>query len=353
MSSLRSSTGCLACKKKRKKCDETKPHCRRCQRSRAECPGYTYIQDPNNPKGKLRTIPAPRTVASRERAVAHHETTLTNNKELHLHSQGHSHLDDNLPTFDASYGVQGTPGPVVAYPGTSSEAIDLSNGCLFTYSSANPPAPTPSSIIGFAPLTSGQASLLEALLSLGQPPPLDPPTPHTQPRTHLLPDPSALTVKARPRLDTEQQDNVTTHNGQDLDSVFNLRCRSPVLDKIAKTNALPFVLQSYATWVSQVTFEPSKMARIGRDLVCGHFGDGDQSRWIMALVANIGGRVRSVQFIEGRSNPMLSVLQNAVLWQLGTVMSRRDSKRPTLITALDSALEASNPTLQADQPKPY
>jgi len=33
-------TGCSVCKKRRIKCDETKPHCHRCRRSGIGCPGY-------------------------------------------------------------------------------------------------------------------------------------------------------------------------------------------------------------------------------------------------------------------------------------------------------------------------
>ena len=34
------STGCLTCKKRRVKCDEKEPGCRRCQRANLFCPGY-------------------------------------------------------------------------------------------------------------------------------------------------------------------------------------------------------------------------------------------------------------------------------------------------------------------------
>ncbi|KAH8892907.1 hypothetical protein GQ53DRAFT_718521 [Thozetella sp. PMI_491] len=39
----KSQTGCYTCKKRRIKCDETRPHCENCSRSRKECGGYPTI----------------------------------------------------------------------------------------------------------------------------------------------------------------------------------------------------------------------------------------------------------------------------------------------------------------------
>ncbi|KAG5983762.1 hypothetical protein E4U55_007227 [Claviceps digitariae] len=48
----RTKTGCLTCRKRRIKCDETKPRCKNCIKSKRPCEGYTQrvvFKDPSNP----------------------------------------------------------------------------------------------------------------------------------------------------------------------------------------------------------------------------------------------------------------------------------------------------------------
>ncbi|CAE7231487.1 unnamed protein product [Rhizoctonia solani] len=42
-SATRSAHGCLTCKQRRKKCDETRPICQRCKQGKFKCLGYTYL----------------------------------------------------------------------------------------------------------------------------------------------------------------------------------------------------------------------------------------------------------------------------------------------------------------------
>ncbi|KAJ1305773.1 hypothetical protein OPQ81_010503 [Rhizoctonia solani] len=49
----RSPRGCLTCKQRRKKCDETKPICQRCNQGKFKCLGYVYLDSPQSlPKKK-------------------------------------------------------------------------------------------------------------------------------------------------------------------------------------------------------------------------------------------------------------------------------------------------------------
>ncbi|CAE6473854.1 unnamed protein product [Rhizoctonia solani] len=96
-------------------------------------------------------------------------------------------------------------------------------------------------------------------------------------------------------------------------NVVSVIRRQPVLDKTAESNALPFVLQGYARWINRLALDPLKMTDIARDFVFGQFQDGDQSRWVIALLANIGSRIGSVDLAEGKHNHMLSVLQTAAV----------------------------------------
>ncbi|CAE6531902.1 unnamed protein product, partial [Rhizoctonia solani] len=348
MSSTRSTTGCLACKTKRKKCDETKPHCLRCQKSRTECPGYTYLRDRNKPNRKPRTLPAAHTEVGKSRATGHEGASLKNTEEAYLQKHDRLPLGYKLVPSATSSIAFGTS--VVENLSIPSESIDIPNGQASSFLSTRPlqldsiilatntpdsgPVMPPPSAIKSKPLTAGQASLLEALFSLGQPPDLDPPSLGTQP----TPEPSTPLISNWPPPGVTQQDDVASYEDDDPEGLgVSVVCRQPVLDRTVESNALPFMLQGYATWIGRMAFEPSKLTHIAREFVFNHFEDGRQeSRWIIALLANVGSRIGGA---EGSPNPMLPMLQNAVRRRLATVKSSPNSERRELVRALDSALE--------------
>ncbi|CAE6418490.1 unnamed protein product [Rhizoctonia solani] len=313
MSFTRSATGCLACKIKHKKCDETKPHCLRCQKSRVECPGYTYVQDETRPSKKLRTIAAPRTRSGpRAAPVATTEPP-----------------DNGLAS--TSYSV---PGPSVVPEAASTSnpwAPSSFNGPL-SHSSVNPYHIAPPQNTGH--LTFGQASLYSALFSLGDVQTQDPSPPRI-----ATPDPILPSSDLPPKVDTQGQDDVIPHQDEHPQSAVAIIRPELVLDKTAESNAMPFVLQSYATWINRIAFEPEKLMRTSREFVCSHFGDGDQSRWIIGLLANVGSRIGSVDVMESKPAQMISWLQYAVQGRLEDVKSRPRPKRAELVKALDSALD--------------
>ncbi|KAH7311792.1 hypothetical protein B0J17DRAFT_711290 [Rhizoctonia solani] len=131
MAFTRSATGCFACKSKHKKCDETKPHCLRCQKSRIECPGYTYVEHPNKPKRRPRTLPGPRSRAGQSRATAH--------ESLENAEEPDSQLRNPLPpnsdpvTSGITYGVPG------ASEIKNAEATDILNPLASVSSFSGPP----------------------------------------------------------------------------------------------------------------------------------------------------------------------------------------------------------------------
>ncbi|KAH7320348.1 hypothetical protein B0J17DRAFT_773104 [Rhizoctonia solani] len=351
MSFTRSATGCFACKTKHKKCDEVKPHCLRCQKSRIECPGYTYVHHPNKPGRRLRTLPAPRVRAGQPCGNIHQETPPTNTEEPDLQLQDRVPIDCDPVVSEASHGAPGRS--VVASVGTLSEATDFSNartssssfsGSLqpslsnfnashrLAVNIATPDATsTPANTIASTPtpLTPGQSSLLAALFSLSQPVP--PPQ-----RAELITVPNEALVSNH---NIETQGDSTTHENEEPEGAVSVICRQPVPDKTVESNALPFVLQSYVTWIGRMAFDPLKLRPVVRDLVFGHFEAGEQSRCIIALLANIGSVIGSAELVEEKHIRMISMLQNAVRWLLGTVKSRANSKGAELIKALDSALD--------------
>ncbi|CAE6506468.1 unnamed protein product [Rhizoctonia solani] len=360
MFATRSATGCLACKTKRKKCDETKPHCLRCQKSRTECPGYTYIQNPNRSDRRPRTLPGPRTVVGQSRGAPLQETHLMNAEEPKTQRQGRLLLGYELVPSDPSCSVTGSS--VIPNARALSEAIDISNnfsstGALYRSSidvgpSDRPvvntkkpdPVPTFRNTGTAAPMTSGQASLMEALLSLGQPVDLDPSQPGIQPPTRptisLLSKTDPLAVTKWSLHDPETQDDVATHKSGNLEGAVGMIYTQPVLDRAAESNALPFVLQSYAAWIDRIAIEPLHLTRLARDFVFSHFEDGEQSRWIVVLLANIGSKVGSVDLVETKSRHLLSMLPKAVRRRLATVKLLPSPKQSELVKALDFAIEA-------------
>ncbi|CAE6467160.1 unnamed protein product [Rhizoctonia solani] len=188
-------------------------------------------------------------------------------------------------------------------------------------------------------MSPGQASLLGALLSLDSPAAPNSSPQHPHPTTDSPPDPNTALVSNWSVFDTKRQDDATTQEDEDPEGVVSVICRQLALDKTAEGNALPFVLQSYATWIRRMAFEPLKLTHTARDFVFSHFEDGGQSRWILSLLAHIGSKIGSVDFVEGKHYSTLSALQTAVRWQLGAANAGDNSSRPELVKALDSAVQ--------------
>ncbi|CAE6467179.1 unnamed protein product [Rhizoctonia solani] len=353
MAFTRSATGCFACKTKRKKCDETKPYCLRCQKSYIQCPGYTYVQDPNRP-GKLRTLPGPRTVFGRSRTISLQGAPVENSQEPHL-LQGPSTLGEGSSTFQTSYSRPGTS--AIANVGKLPEDAYASNrlapsssiGGPHQYSALNcypshglavhhvnsGPIQTPRGIGVSPPTTSGQADLVVSLLN--HDPPVDP-DPSLR-GVQAMTNPNASYALNWPLPDTQRQDDVTTYSNENPMGATSVIRREPVLDRTTESNALPFVLQGYATWIGRTALDPLKLMDIAREFVFNHFEDGEQSRWIISLIANVGNRIGNVEVLEGQHNPLISALHCAVRRRLRNIKSRPKPTRSELAKALDSALE--------------
>ncbi|KAH7311788.1 hypothetical protein B0J17DRAFT_711288 [Rhizoctonia solani] len=147
-------------------------------------------------------------------------------------------------------------------------------------------APTVSHSI---PMTPGQESLFEALLSLGHG---EGRPQHTDGLSrHLALDPNRLTTVSEHFLDAEIDDARSGNNQEDLEGVVVIISRLPQLDPNIVSNALPFLLQTYAAWINHRTFEPLRMAKVARDFVFTHFEGGEEPRLALTLLVNIGGKL--------------------------------------------------------------
>ncbi|KDN42825.1 hypothetical protein RSAG8_06579, partial [Rhizoctonia solani AG-8 WAC10335] len=74
-SQVRSRGGCLACKSKHKKCDETKPNCQRCERSGLKCSGYVFITCDSEGKAVKHWTESRSKLPTRQRATPVHVQT--------------------------------------------------------------------------------------------------------------------------------------------------------------------------------------------------------------------------------------------------------------------------------------
>ncbi|KDN43295.1 hypothetical protein RSAG8_06262, partial [Rhizoctonia solani AG-8 WAC10335] len=134
------------------------------------------------------------------------------------------------------------------------------------------------------PLTAGQASLFQALFSLSDP--ANDPSPAPSAGTIGYPPTSIATwfpLDIRPNVGRVEPDD----ESDDDESVKQIIYGTMRLDMSAEGNALPYVLESYAAWITRTAFEPKKAAPGARDLILKQFSDSEDSRWTVMTLAQI------------------------------------------------------------------
>lgn len=378
---IRSRTGCLTCKTRRKKCDETHPKCLRCQRSGLECPGYVYIENANQKIRRLRTAPGLRTTNSLVAQALLAKQNKSGTRQVPP-NEGASELpttplgDDVGQNISNASAASPSDAPDLSFlahatPMALFGSLDLTNSWWdpdptlastmaqneishstmdFAHQlSLDPQLPletsdsalvrhSPSVDPNAAPMTSGQASLLQALFSLGDSPMLpsdlmDTSISNSSEFAWLSPDP-------------EKDETESVASDEDPEGISEKLCSTLVLDKSTESNALPFVLQSYAIWITQTAFEPLKMLRVARDFVFQHFRHGEDSQWTVTLLANV---VRSLAQKEGSVNrdyaPMLSLLRDRLSHRLAMVASTPDASPQIIQRESSTTLAATLDTI--------
>ncbi|KAF8701197.1 hypothetical protein RHS03_06566, partial [Rhizoctonia solani] len=346
---LRSGTGCLTCKCRRKKCDETQPKCMRCQKSGLECPGYIYIQSKR--AKRLRTLPAPRENKGKKKARDHgtSQTALSSTSvDLSLSvstwsEPGRMDAPNNLqdltgtPTLlglldDCGSCEQitleslGDESNRIQYPPIL--GVDQQPWLLHVNSAA---IPSPSSKNSDS-MTSGQVSLLNALFSLGN---------SSNSTTNSFSKDVSSHSNRSTRTPPDIEPKECSSDDEDLEGVYQVIFQPLPLDKSVESNALPFVLQNYATWIHRMAFEPMKRARAIRSLVAKQFEAGQEARWTLTLLADIGGRLGRGVILGESDISMISTLQTQVRQRLvnGKNIGNDESARQTSIGVLDATIE--------------
>ncbi|CCO37434.1 hypothetical protein BN14_11590 [Rhizoctonia solani AG-1 IB] len=191
-------------------------------------------------------------------------------------------------------------------------------------------------------LTSGQASLFEALFSLAQPdsallPPSDSqpfPTPHLSSSSSS----SSQSPWASPEVEDDTSD---TSEDDDRDNARQLWCLSPSMDSSIPTNSLPYVLQSYANWLNYTTFEPLKLVHPTKECVIAKFSSSQEQRTKIILIANAMSMLRRTRNPRGVS--LVAMLASQVHETISIFKSKTEvipgSEQQNAQAALDHIVE--------------
>ncbi|CAE7230702.1 unnamed protein product [Rhizoctonia solani] len=367
----RSTNGCFTCKRRKKKCDEQKPHCLRCTKGGFECEGYPAFErrirritfdPPTNPSSKQSTsrvessgtlvrstliispkqesdvATPPNKLESSPDPVktSSPDTSWINWKPSAADSpKSNKNLDESQSlTPDPSYGPSGTVG---SYP--TGSTLLLSPGSSLNMLPAQ--SSIASNSMGNVILTPGQASLLGSLFSLAHPedqlPKLIEPG-QTNLSSNLLhgPDWSPWSSIHDAALVSSDED--------DSEGVRDIICRSPTPDPNTQSNALPFVLQSYARWVNFVVFEPLKVAGMIREGVIMQFASSPEVRTRTCLIANVIGKLSKAPELDKNGMSIVSMLrseahQNIMHFHSTKPASERETDMQNALGVLDNMME--------------
>ncbi|CCO36667.1 hypothetical protein BN14_10809 [Rhizoctonia solani AG-1 IB] len=277
--SQRSITGCSTCKAKRRKCDETKPSCLRCTRGGAECV-YEYIQ--HTGKGKKRTKPA--NIAEQFIFVSPASNSGTSASQVALSDPGRVPLLDS-PAVRATLSQ-----PTVPQQPVSPQL-----------------------------LTSGQASLLDALFSLAEPS-------HTSAGPVLssvrgLTDPdldldSSCVTEPNPPGSSALIYNSGAHefdDSEDIEGIGRIMCGIPLaLDRTIESNSLPFVLQWHAQWIPLTYFDPKIVIYQTKETIISQFSESLASRFRLVLFSELMRTMVKHRILDEGGKRILQLLAGEV-----------------------------------------
>ncbi|KAF8741882.1 hypothetical protein RHS02_04372, partial [Rhizoctonia solani] len=318
--SLRSTTGCSTCKTKRKKCDETKPKCLKCVQKGLNCE-YQYVE-PTGRGTRIRTKPAPRPPSEQAKLLAKQQASLKEASELVNVAEG---LETPAELFEPSLAppIEATVPPDTDWSALLYEPVAIpSLGSVSTQVVLSPPMAPPDLPLPRI-LTSGQASLFDALFSLDKDGSAwrvddrsnsalltssnehmsDQPRPIVHPPLDLVPD-----------TDTSEYED--DEDDQGPGEVFY---QTPiVLDRTVDSNLLVFVLHSYAQFMPLVIFDPLKAGSRTKHTVVNRFLGSEISRSRVLLISEVARRLSKSPNLDERGEKMLLSLGEQV-W--GNVMS--------------------------------
>ncbi|CAE6406633.1 unnamed protein product [Rhizoctonia solani] len=315
----RSGAICTTCVTRQRKCDGAQPICRRCARDKVECGGYSNSRNPirglSDPK---KPRPAPIFLTNVIEPSGNYDrllgTSNTSSSEPGTPSE-RSYTGEFLPSPVSYISPARQPSlnlPLFGSPTPSDPPLSFARQAPSPPFHPNDTGPFDDISRIFSPpkkdvrksLTAGQASLFDALWSLGRPEDdsfvlgsyssfLD-----RNPLGPLPAGPSYTVAQASDQIDPED-----SHDAQEVAA----RLWRPLpLDKKVKSNTLPFVLQSYSLWMRQFLFEPIRIIPVARDYILDEYYEGPEARWRMLTTSNA---VRAITGSTGYTLEDLEILQ--------------------------------------------
>ncbi|CAE6506366.1 unnamed protein product [Rhizoctonia solani] len=378
--SLRSKSGCFACKRRRKKCDESKPGCSRCAKSGLEC---RYIRPPE--ETKLRTkaqfiyespmmtgpsttitlshtprsapvgyLPSPPTPLGSSWDLNGVTNTTNDLYFPFVPSPSNRLFDFSLPRDDSWHPTLVQPSPfqragqtldqMIAHPDQVTDQLALVLSPNFEpgthYSSPGLSQARPPPDISTTSMTAGQASLFQALLSLARP--------EDQLVLSAFGD---LTCDSResglpsPRSERGRAKTVSGDEEEcGLGGVRQNLCVAPTLARNAESNTLAFILSSYARWFASTVYDPLRIAQQAKQNVVRQITGSEPTRTRVILVANAFRMLGSTVGLNARGASLLTMLRTEVHQDLSVFNSKspfveREKDMAAALQMLENILE--------------
>ncbi|KAG8736273.1 Maltose acetyltransferase [Ceratobasidium sp. 414] len=374
---VRSKTGCLTCKNRKKKCDETRLKCLRCKRAGIECLGYSYLDNPVHKPRKPRTkrntpvdFESPSVIGAPSQSIdgslaptaPENASYLTPDAPWNdvipsggswsfppnIYGEGYSVFalnvlpDVSIPSQPpgAQLDVQDTPATwwnsSLGLPGAFSQPIrgnanqDLDAPSQPNISMPLLLEPSPNDQLFLSDTSNitvdnhiysdtGQAGPFQRLLCLDAPTETFTSSSSTS-RTSPSYQGSVWPSPAGER----DGDSTTTEDDSDTEGVMSIFGPTLALDRGVPSNALPYVISTYLRWVIRTTFEPLKAARQARDNLTKRYMHSDDSRCGTTLIASVADSLIKNRAAVAGQFPAMAVLEYRVNQKLAMIKSSRE-----------------------------
>lgn len=185
---------------------------------------------------------------------------------------------------------------------------------------------TPNKPVGH--LTSGQASLFQALFSLARPEDSNPvPNPTNSPPSNYE-SPDHFPYSNTPSQDEDEDEDENDNDGKAVEEIF---CVAPRMDSNVQSNTLAFVLSSYARWFTLTMFNPLRVVHPAKHNIMRQFSNSDDDRMRVILVANAFAAIGRTTELNSRGVSIVSVLRTG----LHEGLAQFNSRKPSPIRELD------------------
>ncbi|CAE6527750.1 unnamed protein product [Rhizoctonia solani] len=141
-------------------------------------------------------------------------------------------------------------------------------------------------------MTPGQASLFDSIFSLGNDSLVLPQTPKS-PGPSVVHDPGTRMVHSAG--DRQEQNSKSYSQSQlsdvsieenDPDNVLVGLLNELALDREVESNVIPFVAQSFVSWMNRFLFEPARVISLAKEIIIHGQSFGDESHHTLMLLAN-------------------------------------------------------------------